>query len=65
MSGPSSVLPLHLLVLDRAPQLLDWVQEWTGEEVHVTKPTDWFYRVQQAPTVERNLALGTAVCTLA
>lgn len=27
MSGPSSVLPLHLLALDRAPQLLDWVQE--------------------------------------
>jgi hypothetical protein len=39
-----SFIPLHSSAIDRSPTILDWVRLWTGSELEVLTPADWFQK---------------------
>jgi hypothetical protein len=47
-STPGSAAPLHKTPLERSPALVDWIQQWMGNNISIAKPHDWFHAAQQA-----------------
>lgn len=39
-----SFIPLHLSAIERSSALLPWLRSWTGSDLEVLTPTDWFQK---------------------